>query len=256
MKFLRFKYEDTIKNGYYNGEKVIELDDNILNYTNSSIDTLNNNKSYYLNDIKIIEPTNPSKIVCVGLNYKDHCKELNMDLPKVPRIFLKPPSSIIAHKENIIYPKMSNEIDYEGELAIVIGKKSKEIDINEAKDYIFGYTIINDITARDIQREDIQWTRGKSFDTFAPIGPFIETDLNPLNLNIRLTVNGKIKQDSNTKNMVFTPFELISFISKIMTLYPGDIIATGTPPGVGSINKGDLISIQIENIGTLENYLV
>lgn len=255
MKFLRFKHKNTIKNGYYKGEKVIELDENILNYKDSPIDTLNSDKSYSLDEIKIIEPVNPSKIVCIGLNYKDHAKELNMDLPKVPRIFLKPPSSIIAHKEDIVYPKMSNEVDYESELAIVIGKKCKDIEINESKDYIFGYTIINDVTARDVQREDIQWTRGKSFDTFAPIGPFIETNLNPLNLNISLSVNGKIKQNSNTKNMVFSPFELTSFISKIMTLYPGDIIATGTPPGVGSINKGDLVEIKIENIGTLQNYL-
>ncbi|MCL2687735.1 MAG: fumarylacetoacetate hydrolase family protein [Methanobrevibacter sp.] len=264
MKFLRFfvnNNEDiTIKTGYFDNEKVIALKDNIE-------DVLNNweNKeylekqmiaSYSIEDIVFAPPVEPSKIICIGLNYKDHAKELDMELPDEPKIFLKPPSSVIACGEDIVYPSMSNEVDYEGELAIVISKKCRNIQASETHSYIGGYTIINDVTARDLQRKDEQWTRAKSFDTFAPIGPFIETEMDPNNQNISLKINGNIKQNSNTKNMVFSVFELVEFISNIMTLNPGDIIATGTPPGVGSMQKGDTVEIAIEDIGVLENKLV
>ncbi|MDL2270462.1 fumarylacetoacetate hydrolase family protein, partial [Methanobrevibacter sp. OttesenSCG-928-I08] len=211
--------------------------------------------SYELNDIKIDIPCEPSKIVCVGLNYKDHADELNMPIPDEPKIFIKPSTTALACNENIIYPKTSNEVDFEGELGLVIGKKAKNLKLDEASDFIFGYTILNDVTARDIQRKEIQWTRAKSFDTFAPFGPFIETDFDFKNKKIQTKLNGIIKQDSNTNNMIFNPHEIISFISNIMTLNPGDIIATGTPPGVGEMKKGDIVSISIENLGTLTNKL-
>jgi len=264
MKFLRFFINDSddfdIKTGYFDGEKVITLDDDIGNVLNNWENREYLEKqmtySYSLEDITFAPPVEPSKIVCIGLNYIDHAKELAMELPSEPKIFLKPPSSLIATGDEIIYPEMSNEVDYEAELAIVISKKCKNVSSSDAHSYIGGYTIINDVTARDLQRKDEQWTRAKSFDTFAPLGPFIETELDPSNQNISLKVNGETRQDSNTKNMVFSVFELVEFISHIMTLYPGDVIATGTPSGVGHINKGDIIEIAIEDIGVLENKLV
>ena len=199
---------------------------------------------------------NPSKIVCVGLNYIDHAKELNMELPKEPIIFLKPTSAIIYNNDTIIIPPQSNRVDYEVELAIVIGKKCKNIKKKDALNYIKGYTILNDITARDIQEKDGQWTRAKSFDTFCPIGPkIVEEDIDPNNLNIQLKVNGEIKQKSNTNNMIFTIEEIVEFVSSIMTLYPDDIISTGTPPNVGKLNKGDVVEAEIEGIGTLRNFI-
>ncbi|MCQ2964832.1 MAG: fumarylacetoacetate hydrolase family protein, partial [archaeon] len=202
----------------------------------------------------------------------------NMELPDTPKLFIKPSTSVIGTNDNIIKPNMSNEIDYEGELAIVIGKKCKNVEVDESNDYIFGYTVLNDVTARDVQRYDEQWTRGKSFDTFAPIGPVIETDLDPQNQKIKTTIlkeNTKpsklaettdesknkelikeIRQDSNTSNMVFSSYELVSFISKVMTLNPGDVIATGTPPGVGQVKVGEIVEVEIEDIGILSNKLV
>jgi 2-keto-4-pentenoate hydratase/2-oxohepta-3-ene-1,7-dioic acid hydratase in catechol pathway len=198
----------------------------------------------------------PTKIVCVGLNYIDHARELNMETPKEPIIFLKPTSSIIYNNDKIILPKQSSRVDYEVELAVVIGKKCKNIKKENALEYIKGFTILNDITARDLQEKDGQWTRAKSFDTFCPIGPKIVQNIDPHNLNIQLKVNGEIRQKSNTNNMIFTVEELVEFISSIMTLYPDDIISTGTPPGVGKLNKGDIIEAEIENIGILRNIVI
>ena len=197
----------------------------------------------------------PTKIVCVGLNYKDHAKELNMPLPDEPILFIKPITALIGPEENIIYPKQSGRVDYEAELAIVIKDKCKNLEPGQAKDHIEGYTCLNDITARDLQKKDGQWTRAKSFDTFCPVGPKIVKDINPNNVKIQSFLNGEIKQNSNTKNFIFKVEELVSFISKIMTLNPGDIIATGTPAGIGPMKKGDKIEIKIEGIGSLINYI-
>ena len=285
MKFLRFKTKinKDIKTGYLKNNKVFELKKDILEYFNCEFNDVEKDviNTFDAEDVKVINPVNPSKIVCVGLNYKDHAKELNMELPDTPKLFIKPSTSVIGTDDNIIKPNMSNEIDYEGELAIVIGKKCKNVEVDESKDYIFGYTILNDVTARDVQKYDEQWTRGKSFDTFAPIGPVIETDLDPQNQKIKTTIlkektekqfeyesdeitdeskNKKlikeIRQDSNTSNMVFNSFELVSFISKVMTLNPGDVIATGTPPGVGQVKVGEIVEVGIEDIGTLSNKLI
>ncbi|MCC7554217.1 MAG: fumarylacetoacetate hydrolase family protein [Methanobacteriaceae archaeon] len=256
MKLLIFKYKNKIKIGYFNENKISEINCNdilnLFNKTNEEIVKLSLD-SFNLNEIKILTPTNPSKIICVGLNYKDHAKELNMNLPEEPIIFIKPSTSAISHESNIIYPKISNELDFEGELAIVIGKKAYGIDKKIADDYIFGYSILNDVTARDIQRKDGQWTRAKSFNTFAPYGPCIETDFDYVNKKILTKLNNTVKQDSNLNNMIFTPKEIVSFISNVMTLNPGDVIATGTPHGVGSMDKKDSISIYIEGIGELRN---
>jgi 2-keto-4-pentenoate hydratase/2-oxohepta-3-ene-1,7-dioic acid hydratase in catechol pathway len=210
-------------------------------------------KEYAIDEVKVLPPCTPTKLVCVGLNYTDHAKELNQQLPNEPVLFLKPISSVIASGDNIIYPKQSKRVDYEAELAIVIGRRTHHVTAEKAKDHILGYTCFNDVTARDLQPIDIQWTRAKSFDTFAPIGPFIATDVDPMNLAIKSKLNGKVKQDSNTKNMIFNVYQLVEFISGIMTLELGDVIATGTPAGVGPMQKGDTIEIEIEKIGTLTN---
>ena len=209
-----------------------------------------------LSKVKILVPVRPSKIILVGLNYKDHAKELGMKIPSEPVIFFKPPSSLIGPQGEIIYPKSVKKLDYEAELAVIIKKEAKNIPSSCAKDYILGYTCLNDITARDLQKKDGQWSRAKSFDTFCPLGPWIETDLNPKALDIKLYVNGKLRQSSNTRSLIFDVFKVVSFISKIMTLYPFDVISTGTPPGVGKFLKaGDKVEVEIEKIGRLINYV-
>ncbi|MEN3013854.1 MAG: fumarylacetoacetate hydrolase family protein [Endomicrobiia bacterium] len=206
--------------------------------------------------IKFLPPCCPTKIVCVGLNFTDHAKELNMPLPKYPIIFLKPPSAIIGHKDKIIYPKTTKQLHYEAELAVIIKRKAKNIKPSQVKDYILGFSCFNDVTARDIQKKDGQWTRAKSFDTFAPVGPWIVSkELDITNLKIQSILNGKIMQNSSTKNLIFKMEYVVSFISKIMTLYPQDIITLGTPAGVGEMKRGDCITIRIENIGELTNYV-
>ncbi len=208
---------------------------------------------YAISEVQLLAPCSPTKIVAVGLNYRDHAAELGMELPDEPLIFLKPPSSIIGPGDTIKLPAMSSQVDYEAELAVIIGKRCKNISTNEAERYILGYTCLNDVTARDLQRKDVQFTRSKSFDTFCPIGPWIETELNPSNLRIKSILNGDIRQNSNTNQLIYNPYELVSFISNIMTLEPGDIIATGTPVGVGKLSSGDEIVVSIENIGELKN---
>ena len=187
----------------------------------------------------------PTKIIAVGLNYIDHAKELKMPIPDEPIIFLKPPTAVISHKDKIIYPKVVKQLDYEAELAVVMKDKK----------HILGYTCANDVTARDLQRKDVQWTRSKSFDTFCPLGPRVVKNVDPNNLEIKLYLNGKLKQSSHTSNMIFRVEELVSFISKIMTLCPGDVILTGTPPGVGPMKIGDVVEVEIEGIGKLTNFV-
>ncbi len=195
----------------------------------------------------------PSKIIAVGLNYRDHAKELGMELPDYPLIFMKPSTSIIGDGDEIICPSQTRELNYEGELAIVIGEKAKNVATSAAHRYIAGYTCANDVTARDLQRIDGQWTRAKSFDTFCPLGPRVVEDVNTGALRIQTRVNGQIKQYSTTSNMIFNAYELVSFISGVMTLLPGDVIITGTPPGVGALLPGDTVEVEIEGIGVLKN---
>ena len=187
-------------------------------------------------------PFSPSKIICVGLNYYDHAKELGMEIPKYPVLFLKPPTAVIGDGDKIIYPAQTSNLHYEAELAIVI-----------LEDRSLGYTCANDVTARDLQKIDGQWTRAKSFNTFCPLGPKIVSGIDSDNLNIKLYLNGEIKQNSNTSQMIFKPLYLVKFISEIMTLLPGDVILTGTPPGVGPMDRGDEVVVEIEGIGRLTN---
>lgn len=204
-------------------------------------------------EVKILPPVLPSKIVAVGLNYIDHANELKMDVPEQPILFMKPATAIIGPGDYIEYPETSKQVDYEAELVIVIKKKAFKVKAGQVHDYILGYTCGNDVTARDLQKIDGQWTRAKSFNTFCPIGPEIITGLDPDNLDISLTLNGQKRQSSNTKNMIFNSEFLVHFISQIMTLNPGDIIMTGTPPGVGEMFHGDKVEVKVEKIGSLIN---
>ena len=209
-----------------------------------------------LNDVKLLSPCMPSKIVCLGVNYRSHAGEMNLQSPPSPLIFLKPPTAIIGPEDNIIYPEMSQRVDYEGELGVVMKKKASHISSQDALDYVLGYTCFNDVTARDLQKVDRQWTRGKGFDTFAPFGPCIETEFDPTNEQLETYLNGELKQKTNPTEQIFTVNETISFISRVMTLLPGDVIATGTPSGIGPMNPGDTIEIKIAPIGVLRNYVV
>ena len=203
---------------------------------------------------RFLSPVLPSKILAVGLNYRDHAIEMGFELPKEPILFMKPATSVIGHLGDIIYPPRSTRLDYEAELAVVISRDCKDVSASDARDVILGYTCLNDVTARDLQALDGQWTRAKSFDTFAPIGPWIATGIDdPHRLGITAHLNGEQKQRSSTDNLIFSVFELIEFISGIMTLKAGDVIATGTPSGVGPMKPGDIIEIAIEEIGILRN---
>lgn len=209
-----------------------------------------------LGRVKLGPPCQPTKIIALGLNYADHAAESSLPLPDQPIIFLKPPTAAIGDMDQIVYPSMSQRVDYEAELAVVIGRRAKNVPSHEARRYVLGYTCANDVTARDLQQKDGQWTRSKSFDTFCPLGPWIVTDLNPSKLAITCRVNGQVRQTGNTQDMVFTIWELISFISQVMTLEPGDVIMTGTPAGVGPLSPGDKVEVKIEGIGTLKNEVV
>jgi 2-keto-4-pentenoate hydratase/2-oxohepta-3-ene-1,7-dioic acid hydratase in catechol pathway len=207
-----------------------------------------------LSDARLLPPVAPSKIVCVGRNYAEHARELGNDVPKEPLLFLKAPSSLIVGGEPIIIPPQSQQVEHEGELGVVIGRTAKNLGEKENPfDYIFGYACLNDVTARDLQRKDVQFTRAKSFDTFCPVGTFVETDLNPSNINLQVRVNGSLRQSGNTNQMVFPVPELIRYISHQMTLLPGDLIATGTPSGVGQLKDGETVEVEIEGIGVLSN---
>lgn len=213
-------------------------------------------KTKRIEEVRLLSPCLPSKIVALGLNYRDHAAEVKMELPKEPLLFLKPSTSVIGPGEPIVYPKMSKRVDYEAELAVVIRKTATAVPEERAAEYILGYTCFNDVTARDLQPKDGQWTISKSFDTFAPIGPWIVTDIDPRQLDISSYLNGERRQHSNTKQLVFAPYQLVSFISRVMTLLPGDVIATGTPSGIGPMSVGDRIEIIIEGIGTLSNSVI
>jgi 2-keto-4-pentenoate hydratase/2-oxohepta-3-ene-1,7-dioic acid hydratase in catechol pathway len=202
---------------------------------------------------KILTPCRPGKIVAVGLNYRDHARERGKPLPSEPLIFLKPPSAALPPGDSIILPPGVGRVDHEAELAIVIGRRARLLPVAEAGQAILGYTCFNDVTARELQDREIQFTRAKGFDTFAPFGPWIETDLDPSDLSVTGSVNGVVRQNSRTRELIFPPAFLVAFISRVMTLFPGDVIATGTPAGIGPLVAGDRVEIAIEGIGTLSN---
>lgn len=209
-------------------------------------------------ETRLLPPVSPSKIVCVGRNYAEHAKELGNAAPSEPIIFLKPPSSLNAHQGQIVYPKLSQLLSFEGELGLVIGRRARNLSAGEANDYIAGYTIVNDVTARDLQKKDGQWTRGKGFDTFCPVGPWWipkeQIDFDSLRVITR--VNGETRQDGSVKDMLFSVDAILTYVTAFMTLEPGDLIATGTPPGVGALGPGDRVEVEIPGLGVLENTVV
>ena len=257
MRIVRFSKDDQVYHGKIVDDSIYYIRGDIFNQFEVTT------KKENLDSVKILSPVTPINIIAIGRNYKGHAQEINSNLPKKPLLFLKATSSVIGHKDEIILPDAApNEVDFEAELAVVIGKEAKNLEINEVDDYILGYTCANDISARDCQKRlDKQWARAKSFDTFCPLGPWIETQLSqPNNSRITSKLNGKIMQDSNTNKLIFNTKELVSYCSKNFTLLPGTIIMTGTPEGVGYardpqvfLKPGDEIEIEIEGIGKLYN---
>lgn len=250
MKLIRFIYNGKECYGELSGETATLLNGDIENgFSSGEI-------SIPLDHIKLLSPVMPSKAVCVGLNYIDHIEETGATRPEEPVIFIKPSTSVIAPGDAIVHPPITERMDYEGELAVVIGATARNVPESEAERYIFGYTCANDVTARDLQSRDGQWTRAKGFDTFLPLGPWIETDIDPSSLAIRTFLNGKTVQDSNTEHLLFKIPKIISFISSAMTLLPGDVILTGTSSGIGPMKPGDTVTVEIEGLGRLDNPII
>ncbi len=205
---------------------------------------------------QLLAPAIPTKVVCVGINYRAHAKEMGHALPEEPVIFLKPPTSVIGHGAEIRVPAGLECVDYEAELAVVLGRRTHNVTPEEAPAHILGYTCANDVTSRVLQQRDKQWTRAKGFDTFCPLGPWVETDVDPRDLRIESYVNGELRQHARTSDMIFDPYELVSFVSRVMTLLPGDVVLTGTPSGIGPMVAGDVVEVRIEGIGSLINRVV
>ena len=251
MRLVRFDFQGRSGYGVLQGERVYPIWDTPFGSLSQTGEVLT------LSDLTLLAPCEPSKIVALALNYKDHAAEFGHPVPDEPLIFMKPSTTVIGPDEDIVYPRMSRRVDYEAELAVVIGRTARHVPEEQAFDYVLGYTCFNDVTARDLQKKDGQFTRSKSFDTFAAMGPWIETEIpDPNHLTIEAYLNGERRQHSNTNNMVFGVAYLIAFISRIMTLLPGDVIATGTPSGIGPMRVGDVVEIRVEGIGTLRNRLV
>ncbi len=209
-----------------------------------------------LDEVRLLAPAEPQKIICVGRNYAEHAAELGNEVPTEPLIFFKPPSSLIGPDEPVVYPAISERVDHEGELALVIGQRCRNVSEEDAMEVIFGYTVANDVTARDLQRKDGQWTRGKGFDTFCPVGPWIDTQFNPANRNVRCMVNNELRQDGNTGLMIYSIGHVLAFVTRFMTLEPGDLVLTGTPAGVGAVQPGDVMVVEVSGLGTLSNPVI
>jgi 2-keto-4-pentenoate hydratase/2-oxohepta-3-ene-1,7-dioic acid hydratase in catechol pathway len=251
MKIYRYRYKKKVSYGILKEECLYPLEGSPFRSFKVK------NVCVPMSEVMILPPVKPSKIVAIGVNYKDHAMERGKPLPKEPLVFLMPPSAVSGPNDIIIYPKMAKRVDFEGELAVVIKKRARLLSNEDDVDmYILGYTCFNDVTARDLQERDGQFTRAKSFDTFAAFGPCVATGIDPSQLKVKTFLNGKLRQSGNTKNLVFSVPYCIRFISNIMTLYPGDIITTGTPSGVGPMIPGDRVDVQIEGIGTLSNIVM
>jgi 2-keto-4-pentenoate hydratase/2-oxohepta-3-ene-1,7-dioic acid hydratase in catechol pathway len=246
MKLVRYLHQGSSRCGILDGNEITELDSGFFG-------TVKPGRKLPLSGAKLLSPCTPSKIVAVGLNYRDHAEELGFPIPEEPVIFLKPPTTVIGPGDEIRYPVASSRVDFEAELGIVIREQARNITPAQAWSHILGFTCANDVTARDLQKKDGQWTRAKSFDTFCPIGPWIETDLDPGDLLIESYLNNERKQSSRTSRFIFTVPRVVSFIAGIMTLEPGDVIITGTPAGIGPMQRGDEIEVRIEGIGSLRN---
>jgi 2-keto-4-pentenoate hydratase/2-oxohepta-3-ene-1,7-dioic acid hydratase in catechol pathway len=253
MKLARIKHDSLCKPRYafIDVDRVLPLDEG------DWFDGFNlprGTQSIPLAEVSVLAPVVPSKIVCVGRNYIEHAVELGNKMPDEPLLFLKAPSAVVGSGENIELPAASLQVEHEGELGVVMAKRARQISDNENPlNYVLGYTCVNDVTARDLQRKDVQFTRAKSFDTFCPVGPWIEPQLDPANTVVTTRVNGKVKQQGRTSDMAFSVSFLLRYISRIMTLYPGDLIATGTPAGVSRLNHGDTVEVEVDGVGVLSN---
>ncbi|MFC1936684.1 fumarylacetoacetate hydrolase family protein [Chloroflexota bacterium] len=248
MRIIRYQIgEDTPRYGWVFEDKVGEIEGSPFSeFRRSEADQP-------LSAVKLLAPVQPSKIVCVGRNYAAHAKEHDAEVPEVPLLFLKPPSSVIAPRQTIYLPPQSSQVEHEAELGVVIGKRGRWIQLEEAEQYILGYTVVNDVTARDLQRRDGQWARAKGFDTFCPVGPWIETEFDPTDALMTCHVNDELRQMASTRDMVFPVRQLLAYASSVMTLEPGDLLLTGTPAGVGPLQPGDVVAITIEGLGDLSN---
>jgi 2-keto-4-pentenoate hydratase/2-oxohepta-3-ene-1,7-dioic acid hydratase in catechol pathway len=256
MRIVRFSLGQEFRYGILTGDIVHGLAKDPFDNFAARTSFEHDGKSYAANFVKLLAPCLPSKIVCLGLNYRPHAKEANQAPPTSPIIFIKPSTAVIGTEVPIVLPLNPKRVDYEGELGVVIGKKAKLVSENDALQYVLGYTCVNDVTERQMQKDDGQWTRSKSFDTFAPIGPWIETEVDASNLKLETYLNQELRQSDRTSELIFGIPKLISFISGVMTLLPGDIISTGTPAGIGPMQSGDIVEIKIEKIGTLRNPVV
>ncbi len=257
LRIVRFAAQRKLKYGVLDGDTILSLRGSpFVHSTGTRTSFPFDGQRYKLDEVKLLAPCLPSKIVGLGLNYRSHAKEVGLPIPKIPLIFLKPSTAVIGPGETIVLPRSSQRVDYEGELAVVIGKKARDVPRNEAGHYILGYTCFNDVSERHAQKEDGQWTRAKGFDTFAPIGPWIETEVQPHNLKIETYLNGELRQSAYTSDLIFGVDDLVSFVSGVMTLVPGDVIATGTHSGIGPMQHGDVVEIKIEGIGTLKNFVI
>jgi 2-keto-4-pentenoate hydratase/2-oxohepta-3-ene-1,7-dioic acid hydratase in catechol pathway len=248
MRVIRYNTKDQpARYGWVHENKVGPIDGEIFG------DFRRQEATLPLEEVTLLPPVLPGKILCIGRNYVEHAKEHNVEVPKVPLIFMKPPSSILAPGGTIVLPPQSNQVEHEGELVVVLGRSGRHITPEKALEHIYGYTVGNDVTARDLQKSDGQWTRAKGFDTFCPFGPWIETDFDPADAVITCKVNGQPRQMASTRDMVFSIPQLIAFISSVMTFEPGDLIYTGTPAGVGALLPGDSVEVEIEGLGKLVN---
>lgn len=247
MKFVRFRTGSTARYGILEDGRVSEIRGSLYGRYRRT------RRSYALTRVRLLPPCEPTKIVAVGINYRGHAAEFGNPVPDEPILFLMPLTALVGPGDTIVYPAISRRVDYEAELAVVMKRRGRNIPRGQALRYVLGYTCHNDVTARDLQKKDGQWTRGKSFDTFAPLGPCIATGLDPHRLRIEARVNGEIRQSANTDQLVFDVPTLVAFVSQVMTLYPGDVIATGTPPGAGPLERGDVVEVEIEGIGVLRN---
>jgi len=251
MRIIRFQQMDSNPQyGWTTGDKVGTIEGDIFGAFQRE------EAKIPLASVQLLPPTTPGKIICVGRNYAAHAKEHGADIPEVPLIFLKPPTSMIAHNEAIVLPPQSGQVEHEAELAVVIGRAGRWVTPDEALNLVFGYTTANDVTARDLQRSDGQWTRAKGFDTFCPVGPWIETEFDPADAVITCHVNGEMRQMASTRDMIFTVKQLIAFVSSVMTLEPGDLLLTGTPAGVSPLNPGDTVEVSIEGLAKLSNPVI
>ncbi|HSL93987.1 MAG TPA: fumarylacetoacetate hydrolase family protein [Bacillota bacterium] len=245
--YVRFEHGGIIQYGIRLGNRVFAIKGDLFG------DNEPTTVSFSPDEIRFLVPCQPGKIVCVGLNYRKHAEELGLAIPDEPVLFMKPPSTLLADGGEIIYWPETSRLDYEGELAIVMGKTCHRVSKEAALDHVFGYTIANDVTARDLQQKDGQWTRGKCFDTFLPLGPTITSGIDAADLALQTYLNGELRQDGRTSDLIFSLPFLVSFISHVMTLEPGDVIITGTPSGIGPMKVGDAVEVRIEGLGTLEN---